>query len=72
MEATEKTRTDWQRTTATTAWPRSEPCRRDLPTWNLTLWSSRHGPDVSAGTWEAEEAEEAQQGSTHTPADGDL
>ena len=48
--AAEATRADWRRTAATTAWPRSQPRRRDLPTWNITLWSSRHGTDVSAGT----------------------
>ena len=48
--AAEATRADWRRTAATTEWPGSQPGRWDLLTWNFRLWSSRHWPDVSAGT----------------------
>ena len=48
--AKEVIRANWQRMAATTAWTRSQPRRWYIPTWNLTLWSSRHGPDISAGT----------------------
>ena len=48
--AAEATGVDQQSTAATTAWLGSQPQQQDLPTWNLTLWSSRHAPNVSAGT----------------------
>ena len=44
--AAEATREDRQRTADMTAWPGSQLQRRNHPTWNLTIWSLRHGPDV--------------------------